>query len=273
MAARPLWKGHLRFSLVTIPIRIYPATNPEGAVRFHQLHRKCQTRIEYRKWCPHCDQEVAADDIVKGYEVAKGRYVALEPEDIKAVRPESTRLVRLEQVAPAADLDPVYIDAPYFVAPDGKAAAESFAVFREAIAGKAAIGTVAMHGRDRLVALMPRDAGLVMFTLRHDDDVRAIDSLPELDDVPSRVAKDEVTLARKVLAGFERALDVSKFRDTYEDALRQLIKAKMKGQPIVVAKEEPRPKVVSLMDALRRSLEQAGRDRRRPPRAAKRKSA
>ena len=157
MPARPLWKGHLRMSLVTIPVRVYPASNPAATIHFNQLHRKCETRIQYKKWCPHCNREVTNDEIVKGYEFERGKYVALEEEDIKKVRPESTKVIHLQQFATAAAVDPMLLEQPYYLAPDGKVAAESFAVMREALRGQAAIGTVAFHGREHLVAIEPRD--------------------------------------------------------------------------------------------------------------------
>src|SRR5688572_14301220 len=120
MAARALWKGHLRLSLVTIPIQVFPATNPAATIHFHQIHRECQTRIQHRKWCPQCDREVTKDEIVKGYEFERGRYVALEEEEIEKVRPESTRVIALAQFTEADAIDPIFIDTPYFIGPDGK---------------------------------------------------------------------------------------------------------------------------------------------------------
>src|SRR6476646_942462 len=199
MAARSIWKGHLRLSLVTIPIRVYPATNASATVHFNQLHRVCQTRIQYKKWCPHCEREVSNDEIVRGYEFERGRYVELEEADIEKVRPESTRVVNLSQFADASAIDPLLYDTPYYLAPDGKVAAESFAVMRDALQGKAAIGTVAFHGRERLVAIEPRESGLVMFTLRRADEVRKIDGIGDLDDVPKKAKADEVALAKKVM--------------------------------------------------------------------------
>src|SRR3954469_5826851 len=176
MAARSIWKGHLRLSLVTIPIRVFPATTSSATISFHQLHRKCQTRIQYKKWCPHCEQEVANTDIVKGYEFERGRYVVLDEKDIEKVRPESTRVITLSQFADASAIDPILYDEPYYLAPDGKVAAESFAVMRDALEGKAAIGTVAIHGRERLVAIEPRASGLGMFTLRRSNQIRSMDA-------------------------------------------------------------------------------------------------
>jgi DNA end-binding protein Ku len=268
MAARALWKGHLRLSLVTIPIRVYPATNPGATIHFNQLHRECLTRIQYRKWCPTHNRAVANDEIVKGYEFERGRYVALEEADIAKVRPESTRVINLRQFASAAALDPMLLEQPYYLAPDGKVAAESFAVMREALRGQAAIGTVAFHGREQLVAIAPRDDALVMFVLRHEGEIRTADAISELDDVPAKVKAEEVALAKKVMGGFDTAIDFSKYRDSYEEALRAMIDRKIEGEEIVATPEAPQPKVVNLMDALRRSLDEVSASKKRPARAA-----
>ena len=270
MAARPLWKGHLRMSLVTIPVRVYSATNPAATISFNQLHRECETRIQYKKWCPHHQREVTNDEIVKGYEFERGKYVALEEEDIKKVRPESTKVIHLQQFATAAAVDPMLLEQPYYLAPDGKVAAESFAVMREALRGQAAIGTVAFHGREHLVAIEPRDSALVMFVLRHEDEIRKLDGVTELDDVPLRVKSEEVALAKRVMGGFESKIDFSRYHDTYEDALRKMIDAKIEGEEIIATPEAPQPKVVNLMDALRKSLDEVSSAKKRPARAAAR---
>ena len=267
MAARALWKGHLRLSLVTVPIRVYAATNPAGDVSFNQLHRECMTRIRYKKWCPTHEREVSNDEIVKGYEFERGRYVALESADIEKVRPESTRIINLSQFTDAEAIDPVLIDQPYYLAPDGKVASESFAVLREALKDKAAVGTVAIHGRERLVAIEPRENGMIMFTLRRQDELRAIDNIDELKDVPRKVNSEEIALAKRVMGGFEGRLDLTKYPDTYEKALREMIDAKIEGQEIITPETEAPPRVVNLMDALRKSLDHVSKDKKRPAKA------
>ena len=267
MAARALWKGHLRLSLVTVPIRVYPATNPAGDISFNQLHRECMTRIRYKKWCPTHEREVTNDEIVKGYEFERGRYVALEAEDIDKVRPESTRIINLSQFTEAEAIDPVLIDQPYYLAPDGKVASESFAVLREALKGKAAVGTVAIHGRERLVAIEPRENGMIMFTLRREDEVRGMENIDELKDIPRKVSSEEITLAKRVMGGFEGRLDLKKYPDTYEKALREMIDAKIEGQEIITPETEAPPRVVNLMDALRKSLDQVSKEKKRPAKA------
>jgi DNA end-binding protein Ku len=267
MPARPLWKGHLRLSLVTIPVRVYPATNPQATIHFHQLHRECETRIQYKKWCPHHKREVTNDEIVKGYEFERGRYVALEDKDIAKVRPESTKVIHLRQFSSADAIDPRLMEQPYYLAPDGKVAAESFAVMREAMKGMAGVGTVAFHGREHLVAIEPRDKVFIMFTLRRQNEIRQPDSISEIDQIPSKVRADEVALAKQVIGGFERTIDFSQYPDTYEDALRTMIDAKIAGEEIITPAEEPQPRVVNLMDALRKSLNEASKGAKRPARA------
>ena len=131
MAARATWKGYLKISLVNIPIKVFPATESSGSISFNQLHAECQTRIQQKKWCPHCEREVPNTEIVKGYEFEKGRYVVMSEEDIEKVRPESTRVIDLVQFADAAALDPMYVDRTYYLAPDGGMAADAFAVMRD----------------------------------------------------------------------------------------------------------------------------------------------
>lgn len=143
MAARPTWKGFLKVSLVNIPIKVFPATESSATLSFNQLHAVCQTRIQQKRWCPHCEREVANTELVKGYEFEKGRYVVVNDEDIEKVRVESTRVINLVQFADDT-LDPIYVDRAYYLAPDGAMAAEAFAVMREGMKGKAGIGKVAL---------------------------------------------------------------------------------------------------------------------------------
>src|SRR5476651_187654 len=180
MAARPTWKGYLKISLVNIPIRVFPATDAAATISFNQLHRECLTRIQQKKWCPACQQELTAQDIVKGYEFEKGRYVVVDEDDLSKVRPESTRMINIVQFAEASMIDPVYVERPYYLAPDGQVAADAFAVMREGMQGKAATGKLALYGREYLVAILPRENGLVMYTLRTSAEVRSMSEIDEL---------------------------------------------------------------------------------------------
>ena len=280
MAARPTWKGHLKVSLVTVPVRVFPATNTAGAVRFNQLHAECRTRIRQKKWCEDCGREVDKSEIVKGYEFEKGRYVVVDDEDVAKAKPESTRIINLLRFADVESIDPLYVERPYYLAPDGKVAAEAFAVLREALRGKAGIGKLAILGREHLVAVQPRERGLVMLTLRAADEVRRMSAIDELEDLPETVADAEVQLARQVIGTFAGDLDVSDFTDEYQAELRRIIDAKVAGEEVVETRTDSPAKVVNLMEALRKSLDQVGASKKkavrapakRPGRAAARRS-
>src|SRR5688572_21185755 len=268
MAARPTWKGYLKISLVNIPVRVFPATDAAATISFNQLHRECQSRIQQKRWCPTCQVEVPNTDLVKGYEFEKGKYVVMDEEDMAKVRPESTRVINVVQFADASMIDPVYVERPYYLAPDGNVAAEAFAVIREGMAGKAAVGKVALYGREYLVAIQPRENGLVMYTLRHASEVRAMSAIDELKTVPAKIKPDEVKLARQVIGSFETEGDLTQYRDEYQDELRRIIDAKVAGEEVVTAPEEAPPKVVNLMDALRESLERVSATKKRAAKVA-----
>ena len=266
MAARPTWKGYLKISLVNIPVRVFPATDAAATISFNQLHKDCRTRIQQKRWCPSCEREVPNSDLVKGYEFEKGKYVVVDEEDLAKVRPESTRVINVVQFADASMIDPVFVERPYYLAPDGNVAAEAFAVIREGMAGKAAIGKLALYGREYLVAIQPRENGLVMYTMRHASEVRAMSAIDELKTVPAKIRPDEVKLARQVIGNFETEGDLTQYRDDYQQELRKIIDAKIAGEEVVAPAEEAPPKVVNLMEALRQSLERVSSTKKRAAR-------
>jgi DNA end-binding protein Ku len=258
MAARPTWKGYLKISLVNIPIKVFPATDAGATLSFNQLHAECQTRIQQKRWCPHCEREVPNTDIVKGFEFEKGRYVVVGEEDIEKVRVESTRVINLEKFTDDTAIDPIYLERPYYLAPDGPVAREAFAVIREGMKGKAGIGKVALYGREYLIKVQPRERGLVMYTLRHASEIRSMDAIDELADMSETIKPDEVKLAQQVIGTFEGAVDFAAYRDEYQDGLREIIDAKIEGREVVAQEIEAPPKVVNLMEALRKSLDAIG---------------
>jgi DNA end-binding protein Ku len=263
MAARPTWKGYLKISLVNIPIKVFPATDSGATLSFNQLHAECQTRIQQKRWCPKCEREVPNTDIVKGYEFEKGRYVVISDEDIEKVKVDSTRVINLERFTEADAIDSIYLERPYYLAPDGPVAKEAFAVIREGMKGKAGIGKVALYGREYLVKVEPREKGLVMYTLRHANEIRSMDTIDELSDMPAAVKPDEVKLARQVIGTFEGGLDFKAYHDEYQEGLREIIDAKIDGREIVMPEVEAPPKVVNLMDALRKSLDTVSASKKR----------
>ena len=267
MPARPTWRGFMKVSLVTVPIRVFPATNAAATVSFNQLHSECQSRIQQKKWCPTCERDVDKTEIVKGYQFEKGRYVVMEDDDLAKARPESTRIVNLLRFADVETIDPIYVERPYYLAPDGKVAGEAFAVLREALRGKAGIGKLALYGREYLVAVQPREQGLVMFTLRQASEIRQLSAIDELGDLPETVSDAEIALARQVIGTFAGDLDLSEFTDEYQAELHRIIDAKIAGEDVVTPTEEAPAKVVNLMDALRKSLDSVSQSKKQPAKA------
>jgi DNA end-binding protein Ku len=267
MAARPTWKGFIKISLVNIPVRVFPATDSAATISFNQLHAECQTRIQQKRWCPNCQREVPISEIAKGYEFEKGRYVVMNEDDIAKVRPESTRVIDLVQFADAASIDPIYFERPYYLAPDGAMATEAFAVMREGMKGKAGIGKLALYGREYLVAVQPRERGMVMYTMRHAKELRSMDNIEELDNVPSKIKPEEIKLAKQVIENFEADLNLTEFRDEYQEELQRIIDAKIAGEEVVATTEEAPPKVVNLMDALRQSLDRVSTGKKKSAKA------
>jgi DNA end-binding protein Ku len=267
MAARPTWKGFMKISLVNIPVRVFPATDSAATISFNQLHAECQTRIQQKRWCPTHNREVPLSEIARGYEFEKGRYVIVTEDDIAKVRPESTRVIDLVQFTDAAAIDPIYIERPYYLAPDGAMATEAFAVMREGMKGKAGIGKLALYGREYLVAVEPRERGMVMYTLRHAKEVRSMENIEELDNVPSKIKPEEIKLAKQVIENFEGELNLTETRDHYQEELQRIIDAKIAGEEVVATVEETPPKVVNLMDALRQSLDRVSTGKKKSAKA------
>jgi DNA end-binding protein Ku len=273
MAARATWKGYLKISLVNIPVKVFAATEPSGTISFNQLHGECQTRIQQKRWCPQCNREVPNSELVKGYEFEKGRYVVLSDDDIDKVRPESTRVIDLVQFADESSIDPMYVDRTYYLAPDGGVASDAFAVVREGMKGKVGVGKLALYGREYLVAVRPQGRGIVMHTLHHAAEIRSIDSVEELSSVPSKVKPEEIKLAKQVIGSFEGALDLADYKDEYREGLQRIIDKKIAGEEIVAPNVEAPPKVVNLMDALKKSLDAVSSTKKKSAKVAPAKPA
>ncbi|MDX5331561.1 MAG: Ku protein [Caulobacteraceae bacterium] len=266
MAARPSWQGYLRLSLVSCPVTLLTATSRAGDVSFNMLHKDTHNRIRMIPTDPETGP-VDRADIVKGFEVEKGRYVVLTQDEINNVKLETTRSLDIERFVDEGAIDRLYWNDPYFLVPDGEMAVEAFTVIREAMAasGKVALGRLVMHQRERLMALEPRDLGILAYTLRSKDEVRsAQDAFAAIPDV--KPDKKMVEIAAKIIEQQEGDFDPSQFTDRYEEALRALIADKEEGRTIS-APEQPREAEVSdLMEQLRASLGQGAKSgqRRKP---------
>jgi DNA end-binding protein Ku len=270
MATRPTWQGYLRLSLVSCPVALYTATSRGGEVHFNMLSKATHNRIRMIPTDPKTGP-VERSEIVKGYEIEKGHYVVVSGEELENVRLETTRTLDIERFVDDADIDRLYWNDPYFLAPDGDIAVEAFSVIREAMkkAGKVALGRLVMHQRERLMALEAHDKGIVAYTLRNRTEVREADEIFGHIKAVTPPAP-MVAIAAKIIDQLEGPFDPSQFNDRYEDALRALIKEKQKGHTVTAPEEPKEAEVIDLMEALRRSLGQSGGERRKtaPARAA-----
>ncbi len=269
MAARPSWQGHLKLSLVTCPVALYNAVSPRGDVHFNLINPDTGNRIRMITVDAGTEEPVERKNLVKGFEIEKGHYVTITPDEIESVRLESTKTIEIESFVPETEIDRLYWDNPYYLIPDGKMAAEPFAVIRAAMvkAGQVALGRLVMSQRERLVALEPRENGIVATMLRSRDEVR--DYREIFSDIPDTKPDAEmVAIALKIIEQKETAFDPGKFDDRYEDALRELIAQKQKGRKIVKPETPKATNVINLMDALQASLKSSGKSGRAVTRRA-----
>ena len=255
MAPRANWKGFLRLSLVTCPVALYPATSESEKISFNQLNRKTGHRIKYAKVDADTGEEVANEDIVKGYKVDTDTFVEVTKEELENVALESTRTIEIDEFVDRSEIDPRYLIRPYYLRPDGKVGHDAFAVIRETIRemDKVAIGRLVLTNREHIIALEAMDKGLIGTLLRYPYEVRdPAEYFDEIQDV--KVTKDMLDLARHIVEQKSGSFEPGKFEDQYETALVDLINQKRSGKPIT-PKERPRGEnVVDLMDALRKSV-------------------
>jgi DNA end-binding protein Ku len=285
MAPRANWKGYLRLSLVSCPIALYPATTEREKVRFHQINARSGNRIRYKKVDADSGREVESDDIVKGYEVAKGRFVEVTEEELDAVEIDTARTIDIERFVPREQIDDLYISRPYYIAPSDEVGEEAFVTIRKAIEAtdKVAIGRVVLTTREHMIALEARDKGLVGLLLRYPYEVRdAKEFFEDISDL--RISKEMLDLAKHIVETKTGHFDPEKFEDRYEEALKDLVKRKARGEEIKAPERPPASNVINLMDALRASVK-AGRGpkcgsrsrrtagRRRRPAAAQRRAS
>ncbi|MEO1920884.1 MAG: Ku protein [Sphingomonadaceae bacterium] len=261
MAARAYWQGQIRLALVSIPVEIYSASKSGAKIRFNQIHEPSGKRIKYEKTAPGIGP-VDRDEIIKGYEISKGDYVLLEDEEIEAVKIESRKTLELVQFVDACEIDPLYFEKPYYVAPKDDLAEEAFVVLREALrkSKKVALGQLSVRGSEKLVAIKPCGKGLLLETLRYADEVRKAQGFfSEIDEAKPK--KELLDLATTLIEERSAPFDASEFEDRYVEALRKLIdkKAKSKSKKAIIEDvDEPGGSdggnVIDLMAALKKSV-------------------
>ena len=277
--ARPYWTGNLQISLVSFGVSLYTATESKSQITFHQISRRTGERIRHQKVLESAVENneattgVEKDEIVKGYEYQKGQYVIIEPSELENLRVPSKHTIAVSQFVDKSDLSPEYVEKPYFVLPENDSQAESFNVIREALlkTGKAAIGKVAFSGRENIVAVVPAgERGMMAYTLRFQNELRNQSDYFR-DIKATAVEPDSLELAETLIKRMSAKFDPSKFEDGYEVALKALVDAKVNNLPIP-SEEAPKPqtgKVINLMDALRKSIEDDTRAAKKPPRGEK----
>jgi DNA end-binding protein Ku len=256
MAPRANWKGFLRLSLVTCPIALFPATSESDKISFNQINKKTSHRIRYLKVDAETGEEVSNDDIIKGYQVDKDRYLEVTREELENIALESTRTIEIDEFVPRSEIDDLYLVRPYYIVPDGKVGHDAFAVIRETIRSldKVALARVVLTNREHVIALEARDKGLVGMLLRYPYEVRdAADYFDDIQDV--KITKDMLDLAKHIVEQKSGHFEPDNFEDHYEAALQELLEKKQKGQPIAAAKKPAPANVVNLMDALKASIQ------------------
>jgi DNA end-binding protein Ku len=260
MAPRPSWQGHLKLSLVACPVSLYPATTGANEIHFHLINPATGNRIRMQTVDPEAG-EVERRDLVRGYEIEKGRHILLTDEELRSVRLESTRTIAIERFVDASEIDRIWWNDPYFMVPNGKAGLDAFTVIRTAMAeaGKVALARLVLSTRERVVAIEPRGKGMLVTTLRALHDMRDEEEI--LGDIPTAKRNTPmIQIAEKIIEQQQGPFDPAAFNDRYEEVLRELIASKQEGDdgggiPAAPPRED---NVIDLMEALRRSLEQGG---------------
>lgn len=282
MVGRPYWSGQMKISLVSFGIELYPAINNRAGVTFHQIDRESGQRIHHRNVVDQ-DEAIDKSQIVKGYEITKGKYLVVEPDELAKLRIPTRSVIEIRQFVDLAELPPELFEKPYFVRPDLKESVDAFAVVRKAMEDnkKAALGEIAFGGREHLIAIaVPPDSpekGLMAYTMRYADELRkAEDYFSDLPDFHAfQIDKKQLAMANELVRAYSAPFELDAFKDDYENALRELIEAKQKNLPLPLEEEKAKPtKVINLMDALRESVSQAKRpvaSEKRPPKSAQKK--
>ncbi len=255
---RSIWTGAISFGLVSVPVKLYSAVSSK-TVRFHQLHAADGVRIQQKRICPADGEEVAYDDIVKGYEIAPDRYVVITPEELAAIEPQKSRTIEIEDFVELAEIDPIYYDHPYYLVP-GAGGAKPYRLLLDAMreSGKVAIARVVLRSKEQLVAIRPMDDVLAMATMNFADEVVPADRLEELPDADVSTNERELQIARQLVESLAAPFEPGKYRDTYRDAVLEMIERKAQGEEVTVQPlvEEAPTAAPDLMSALQASLDQ-----------------
>jgi DNA end-binding protein Ku len=274
MAPSAYWKGSLKLSLVSCPVQLYPASTSVEKTRFHMINKETGNRLKQQMVDSETGDVVESDQKGRGYEVSKGEYVEVEKEELEAVQVESNHTIDIDSFVPREEIDKRYLNHPYYIAPDGKAGVDAFAVIRDAMKDKdrVALARIVLSNREHVIAIEPLGKGLLGTTLRYPYELRDEDDY--FDDIKNpKISRDMIELASHILDSKAAHFDPSKFKDEYENALKTLVKRKAAGKPVKAVEREEKPdNVINLMDALRQSLKGKASAAKRTGRASPRTS-
>lgn len=269
---RAIWKGHIRFSLVTIPVLVYNAVDTEQTITFNLLHKEDHGPIGYDKRCKKCNKVLSSEEIVKGYKYEPDKYVIVEKEDIEKINLKSTKIIEIAGFIEAGQVHPTLYEAPYYAGPDGTVAVQAYTLLVAALreTGKMGIGKVVLHDREDVVMIAPYENALLLYKLRSPKEIRNVKEIPLLDG--KHVDKEGLKLASSLVDSMTATLDKIDLTDTYHDALKAIIEAKISGQEIVTVEEREKP-VVDIMTALKQSIERAKSQKKPMEKATGKKEA
>lgn len=270
---RAIWKGHIRFSLVTIPVRIYTAIDSSESISFNQLSKETKNPVKYEKKDKVTGDVLKADDIIKGYQYEPGQYVIINAEDLEKIKLKSTKVIEIEGFVNADEVHPTLYDSPYFIGPDGDVAAKTYALLMQTLkgSGKVGVGRVVLRDRESIVLLTPHGNGIMLYKLRNPDTLRDINEVPKLE-VVKDADEEQLKLARTLVDSMSKPFDKIDTTDHYHEALKELINSKIEGKEVVTYMEEE-PEVVDIMTALKESIEQAKSSKKPMKKATGKKSA
>jgi len=254
---RAIWKGHIRFSLVTIPIRIYTAIDSGQSIRFNQLSKEDKNPVGYDKVDKVTGEKLKNEDIVKGYQYEPGQYVIIESEDFEKIKLKSTKVIEIEGFIESDEIHATLYDSPYFIGPDGDVAAKTYSLLMQTLkkSGKMGVGKVVLRDKESVVLLTPHEGGLLLYKLRNPQEVRDIKDVPKIDEVED-ADKEQLKMAETLVETMSKKFEDIDTTDHYKEALREMIDAKIEGKEVVSVSEEE-PEVVDIMTALKESIDQA----------------
>lgn len=254
---KSVWRGHIRFSLVNIPIQIFNAVNKGNDIRFNQLHKEDMGRVKYKKVCQVCEETLSSSEIIKGYEFEDDQYVVIEKNEFDSIKIKSTKTIEVEAFIDLDEVHPSRYEAVYFVGPHEEMAVKTFNLFIKALqsTGKAGVGKIVLRDKEDVVLLKPYKNGLIMYKLRYPYEVRAIEDVPGL--VESEIDGAQLELAETLIKSLTKPFSEVVFKDAYHEAMVELIEAKVEGKELVASPEIPDAPVIDIMEALKASIEEA----------------